>query len=52
MVCEECQKRKIKRIIKEADKALERYYNKLRRKNDTSKQNKGKHLRERSQGCI
>ena len=41
MICEECQRRRIERVIKEADKALNRYYNKLRKKNATSKQSEG-----------
>ena len=37
MICEECQRRRIKKIIEEADAALERFYKKHRGKDDTSK---------------
>ena len=42
MICKKCQRLHIKKILLEADAALERYYNKLRRKNGSSKQAKRK----------
>ena len=33
MICEECKRRRFKKVLEEADEALDRYYNKLRRKN-------------------
>ena len=32
MICKQCQKNKIKNIIKDADKALERFYKKYTKK--------------------
>ena len=43
MICEECQKSNLKKILREADKAMERYSNKIRKeRHDTSKQTKRK----------
>ena len=33
MVCEECKRRRFKKVLADADKAAERFYNKLRKKN-------------------
>ena len=32
IVCEECKRKRFKKVLAEADKALDRYYNKLRKK--------------------
>ena len=40
IVCEECKRKRFKKVLEDADKAMNRYYNKLRKKNGTSKQSK------------
>ena len=32
IVCEECERKRFKKVLADADKAMERFYNKLRRK--------------------
>ena len=44
-VCSECgsiidPKQRLEKILRDADKSLKRYTNKMRKKNDTSKQSK------------
>ena len=40
IICEECKRKRFKKVLKAADEALDRYYNKMRKKNGTSKQSK------------
>ena len=32
IACEECRRKRFKKVLEEADKALDRYYNRLRKK--------------------
>ena len=36
MICEKCKKHQFKKILKDKDKAMKKYYNKYRKKNETS----------------
>ena len=40
IVCEECKRKRFKKVLEDADRAAERFYKKIRGKNGTSKQNR------------